>query len=406
MSSKVVVVKVPPKAFDDEIIDAVKKCIDEFGGIKNFASPGDKVVIKPNICAYNFSMTTDRRVYYALAILFRDLGCDVIIGENPVIDTPSRELFNSNEMKKVAEKSGVKVINFRAHRFVKVKVPNPVLFREIEVSEYIANADVIINVPTMRRHALAGLTLSIKNFYGFVSLNQRHIMHSFSLYWGLIEIAKTFKDKVKLTIMDGINATLDGLLVPLGLLIAGTDFVAVDVVTSYILGWDPMKLETIKIAKEIGLGETDLNKIKIIGLSREEIEEIRKKVAKYFNPNWPKPEDVAKKFKGKVEIVRGDPCPTCERILSLVLSNYTEEDFKNLKQDIAILLGPGAKPVDGKINIILGDCLKKYAGKGVFVPCCPIYMYDTKQAIDFVIGKIKERKYLWEKLLPLIEQWI
>ena len=402
--SRVVVTKVPSKPFDEEVYEAVRKCIDALGGAKTFASPGDKVLIKPNICAFNFSMTTDRRVYYSLALIFRDVGCDVTIGENPVINTPSKELFASDEMKRVAEKAGVKVVNFRAHEFVKVEVPNPKVFREIEVSKFIVDSDVIINVPTMRKHALAGLTLSLKNLYGFVSLEQRHIMHSYSLYWGLVEIAKTFKDKIKLTVMDGIYASLNGLMVPIGLIMASNDMIAVDTLTSYVLGWDPTKLETIKYAGQIGLGVNNLNEIEIEGVSLEELEKIRNTVAKHFNPSWSDPREVAKRL-GKVEIVYGDPCPTCERNVTTILSGYSPKDFENAPS-LAIVLGPGAKPVKGKVNIIVGDCLKKYAGEGIFVPCCPVYLYDLKRAIDYAIGKTTERVYLWEKLLPLIEQWI
>ena len=402
--SKVVVTKVPLKPFDEEVYEATKKCIDALGGAKAFASPGDKVLIKPNICAFNFSMTTDRRVYYSLALIFRDMGCEVTIGENPVINTPSKELFASNEMKRVAEKAGVKVVNFRAHEFVKVRVPEPKVFREIEVSKFIVDSDVIINVPTMRRHALAGLTLSLKNLYGFVSLEQRHIMHSYSLYWGLVEIAKTFKDKIKLTVMDGIYASLNGLMVPIGLIMASSDMVAVDTLTSYVLGWDPTKLETIRYANQIGIGVANLDKIEVEGVEREELEKVRSTVAKHFNPFWSDPREVAERL-GKVEVVYGDPCPTCERNVTTILSRYSSKDFEEAPE-IAIILGPGAKPVEGKVNVIVGDCLKRYAGKGIFVPCCPVYLYDLKCAIDYAIGKISERVYLWEKLLPLIEQWI
>lgn len=396
--------RVPPKPFEEEIYEAVKKCIDALGGARAFASPGDKVLIKPNICAFNFSMTTDRRVYYSLAMIFRDMGCEVTIGENPVINTPSKELFASDEMKKVAEKAGVKVVNFRVHEFVKVRVPDSKIFREIEVSKFIVDSDVIINVPTMRKHALAGLTLSLKNLYGFVSLEQRHIMHSYSLYWGLVEIAKTFKDKIKLTVMDGIYASLDGLMVPIGLIIASNDMVAVDTLTSYVLGWEPVKLETIEYARQIGLGVADLDKIEVEGIEREELEKIRNTVAKHFNPSWSDPREVAKQL-DKVEIVYGDPCPTCERNVTTILSRYSPKDFEN-SPEIAIVLGPGAKPVKDKVNVIVGDCLKKYAGEGIFVPFCPIYLYDLKCAIDYAIGKTSKRVYLWEKLLPLIEQWV
>jgi len=402
MGSKVVVSKVSPKPFDEEVLKAVEKVLKPFGGPEAFAEPGDKVLIKPNICSDNLWITADRRVYYALAVLFSNAGCEVIIGENPVIDTPSRKLYESEELKRVAKKAGVRVVNFRFSEFTKVRVAGAKLYREIELSKYVVEADVLVNVPTMRKHGLSGLTLSIKNLYGLVSLRQRYIMHSRSLYWGLIDIAKAVKDKLKLTVMDGILATTNGVLAPIGLILVSTDFVALDTVTAKILGWDPMKLETIKYAYQEKLGEADPKKIELEGISWREVLEYAEKYGVYFEPTWPKPEEVATKL-GKVKVVSGTPCPTCERNVAKVLTTFKLEDFENAPE-IAIIVGPEAKPVPGKTNIIVGECLKKYAGEGIFVGCCPAYIHDIKAALEYALGKTDKFIRLWDKLLDLLSK--
>jgi len=402
MGSKVVASRVSPKPFDEEVLKAVENILKPLGGPEAFAGPGDKVLIKPNICSDNLWITADRRVYYALAVLFSNAGCKVIIGENPVIDTPSRKLYESEELKRVAEKAGVKVVNFRFDEFVKVRVPEAKLYGEIELSKYVVEADVLVNVPTMRKHGLSGLTLSIKNLYGLVSLRQRYIMHSRSLYWGLIDIAKAVKDKLKLTVMDGILATTNGVLAPIGLVLASTDFVALDTVAAKILGWDPMKLETIKYAYQEKLGEADPEKIELEGISWKDVSEYAEKYGVYFESTWPKPEEVAAKL-GKVEVISGTPCPTCERNVAKVLSTFKLEDFEN-SPEIAIIVGPEAKPVPRKTNIIVGECLKKYAGEGVFVGCCPTYTHDIKAALEYVLGKTNKFIRLWDKLLDLLNR--
>jgi len=398
MGSKVVASRVSPKPFDEEVLKAVENILKPLGGPEAFAGPGDKVLIKPNICSDNLWITADRRVYYALAVLFSNAGCKVIIGENPVIDTPSRKLYESEELKRVAEKAGVKVVNFRFDEFVKVRVPEAKLYGEIELSKYVVEADVLVNVPTMRKHGLSGLTLSIKNLYGLVSLRQRYIMHSRSLYWGLIDIAKAVKDKLKLTVMDGILATTNGVLAPIGLILVSTDFVALDTVTAKILGWDPMKLETIKYAYQEKLGEAQVDKIELEGLTWKEVEEYAEKYGKYFEPKWPDLKKLGEEL--GIEIVLGEPCPTCERNIAKVLSMFSPEDFNEV--DLAIVVGPKAEPVPGKTNIIVGECLKKYAGEGVFVSFCPAYIYDIKAALEYVLGRKEKPERLWDKLIDLI----
>ena len=399
--AKVMVTRVPPKPFDEEVFEAVQRVLDEFG-VDKIVGSGDRVLVKPNICSDNLWITTDRKVYYSIAVYLKELGCKVTIGENPVINTPSKKVFEEmKELKKVAEKAGVEVVNLRFQGFKKVRVPNPHLFEELEVSEYALKADAIFSVPTMRKHGLSGLTLSLKNLFGLVSLRQRYIIHSRSLYWGLVEIAKVLKDKIKLVVIDGILATLNGSLVPTSILVGSDDMVAADAVTAWTLGWNPYKLEVVKYGEEAGVGVADLSKIELIGITWEELKEIREKVTPYFGGAWENPVKVGEKL--GVEVVLGDPCPTCERNLSKVLQEYKPEDFQNAPK-IAIIVGPNAKPVPGKLNIIVGECLKKYAGKGIFVSFCPVYTHDLKEALNYAIGKSEKITRLWEKLLVLIDK--
>jgi Pyruvate/2-oxoacid:ferredoxin oxidoreductase delta subunit len=60
----------------------------------------------------------------------------------------------------------------------------------------------------------------------------------------------------------------------LGVLIASTDAVAADTVGSYLIGYEPMEINTTAIASERGLGEARLNKIEIVGAA---IETVRQK---------------------------------------------------------------------------------------------------------------------------------
>ena len=50
-----------------------------------------------------------------------------------------------------------------------------------------------------------------------------------------------------------------------GLIIVGRDGVAVDAVASHIVGFDPIKIPTLRVAAERGLGEIDWSKIEILG---------------------------------------------------------------------------------------------------------------------------------------------
>ena len=51
----------------------------------------------------------------------------------------------------------------------------------------------------------------------------------------------------------------------LGIILAGEDGVALDSFICHILGRDPLKIPTNRIAYEKGLGETDLENIQVMG---------------------------------------------------------------------------------------------------------------------------------------------
>jgi hypothetical protein len=50
---------------------------------------------------------------------------------------------------------------------------------------------------------------------------------------------------------------------PLGLAVAGVNMVAVDSVASYLMGFDPGHLIYLRLAAEVGLGTSDLARLRI-----------------------------------------------------------------------------------------------------------------------------------------------
>lgn len=393
--AKVAVVNISPKPFDDEVLDAVERGIDQIGGLQAFVKPGAKVLVKPNICSMSLAITTDRKVIWSVAKVLKDYGCNVTIGENPVVDCPSKELFSKPEVLRIAEKAGVKVLNLRADEHVKVKVPNPRLFDELTVSKTALTSDLIVGVPTMRRHGLSGATLSIKNMYGTVSTTQRNIIHRKSLYWGLAEINKVLRPG--LLVMDGINASGDGALYPFGLIIVGDDPVAVDTIASMRMGWEPGELEHIRCAHELGVGEMNPEKIELLGTSIDDIRKAGKELRGKLSRFWKDPSEIASKAKN-VELKMGDPCTGCLNNLSTALEGIGPEKLSGAP-DMAILIGPNAEPVEGKLNLIIGGCLGKFKDRGIFVDFCPAYGADIKGALEQALGLRDSFEYMWDKIL-------
>ncbi len=400
MKAKVSVVEIPIKGWDKEVFEGVWKSIDMLGGPEKFAKPGEKVLVKPNLVYGSREWSVDRRVIYAVAKAFVDLGCDVVIGENPLVDTNSEEEFRKYGIEDVAKKAGAKFVNFRKDEQVTVKVENARGCETLRIAKTVLDADCVVSVPIMRAHALCMVSLSIKNLWGTIPPTQRHLGHRKSLNWTLAELNKIVG--TKLAIIDGttvIGAPHVGLK-PLGLIIAGNDPVAADSIATLMMGYDPYRIEHIRYAHELGVGEIDPEKIEILGLTLEEIKkrgmEEGRKIFRLEGYDLD-PRRLLRKA-GNVEVVWGNPCSSCiYKLTTAVQSLGVEKIAKG--PEMAIVIGPEAKPVPGKVNVILGGCLKKYADQGIFVDFCPIYDSDVKLGILMALGEVKKPKWLWEKIL-------
>jgi len=397
--SKVVAVRIPPKPFDEEVLEAVRSAIDLLGGPKSFSRPGDSVLVKPNFCSSNFAAAVDLRFPWAVAAVFREAGCEVAIAENPVVNVSSRELFSSPHVGELRSKSGVEVVNLRAEDMVEVQVPNSKSCGTMSFSKRVLEADHVVGVPGMRRHPMTGVTLSIKNLYGTVAPSTRHRVHRASLSWGLVEIGKIVRQH--LVVMDGSNIVCNGSLIPLGYVFASADPVAIDSVAATCMGFDPSKIEHIRYASEEGLGIMDLDMIELIGITKDEVRELGQK-NKDKVLTWPDPMELAKEIEG-VEVVIGNPCDTCVRTLSTALQDLRHEKIEG-GPEVAILIGPEAMPIRGKHNILAGGCLRKLSDSGFFVDFCPAYANDIKSAVKYAKGLSKSFEYMWDEILRTREK--
>jgi len=398
--AKVSVVKVPRKCFDEDVFNSVRQSIDLLGGPEAFAKQGDKVVVKPNILNVTDVEATDPRVIYAVSKIFRDIRCDVIVGENPLVGTRSSEVFEKMRVREVAEKAGARFVDFRRDEQVMVEVPNARGCPTLRIAKTVIEADLLISVPAMKHHGLCNVTLGLKNMWGIIGPTQRRLGHLYSLNWTLAELNRIIG--VRLTIIDGLIGVGYSNAFPLGLIIAGNDPVATDAVACLRMGFNPMKIEHIRYAHELGLGEIDPGKIELVGTTLEQLVKEGRAARKMFVMPLAKPSRLLKPARN-VKLVQGDVCSGCEKKLSIAIKKVgVKEIAKGPK--MAIVIGRGAEPLDGRMNIMIGRCLEQYRDRGIFVDYCPAYDSDIQQAIEVALGKRGKITYLWEELEQKMEK--
>ncbi len=257
----------------EEVQTAVLKCLDAIGGISSIIKPGDKVMIKPNMLqgrSPDDAITTHPAVVEAVVNIVKDAGAIPLIGDSPGGPARGMESFwDITGFSDVSKRTDANLVNFEKTGSNKMSRNNI----EYRISKKVLDADVIINLPKIKTHGLTIFTCAVKNMYGVVPGLIKTEYHKkapnpskFAEY--VVDIYAL--SKPQLNIVDGIigmdgTGPSAGNPKELGMILASTDGVAVDVLLCDMLGKDPMKVPTNRIAVEQKLGEGNIDKIEIIG---------------------------------------------------------------------------------------------------------------------------------------------
>lgn len=245
-----------------------KEAISSLGGIQRFVSKGDVVIVKPNIGwdrTPKQAACTNPQVVKTLVELSLGAGAkEVKVIDNPC--NPVQRTYARSGIAAAAKEAGGKVLFPNPHKLKKISL-NGKWLKEWEVYTDFVEADKIINVPIAKTHSLSRLTMGMKNWLGALGGN-RNQLHQ-KLDQAMIDLAAFFKPC--LTVMDGYrilirNGPQGGRLSDVELfktVVAGVDYVAVDAAGATFFDIQPQDLPYLQIAHQMGVGEINLEKLKI-----------------------------------------------------------------------------------------------------------------------------------------------
>lgn len=257
--------------FDGEFGSSFGRAL-ELAGLGDIVSQGDKVLLKPNQHG-GHGFTSPLVLKAGARWAFESGAAEVWIGDGPVwCMTDAAPYFAHTGLQAACDETGAKSLNFHAGEFRTIHPDSPDLPETIGISEYLYEADVVINVPLMKTHFNTLVTLGIKNLKGCIRPADKLTFHTIELNAAIAEVNRLMAGLVTATVMDG-SVAYEGMgpggatEVDMGLLLASQDVVAVDAVTCDLMGIDPAQARIIRCCAERGLGEMDLEKIAIVGES-------------------------------------------------------------------------------------------------------------------------------------------
>lgn len=224
---------------------------------------GLHVLLKPNLLtAKNRLACTEPGFLLAVARWFQDQGAVVSVGDSPGFGSAEGVLQALGALTPL-QALGIRVRNFRQRK--PVTLSHGV---QLALATAALDCDLLVNVPRVKAHAQARVTMAVKNCFGCVSGFQKPLIHMIhggenSLFFELVaSIPGLLPPAVHL--VDGIVAMhvvgpIYGRPFPLGCVVCGTNPVAVDTVLLRIVGLPVEQSPLWQAERKLGLPGTTLD---------------------------------------------------------------------------------------------------------------------------------------------------
>jgi len=201
--------KVAIEACDTYDVKLLKTLLDSlFQKISFLPISNTKVLIKPNLLISKTpekAVTTHPAIIQAIAELLKDHSCAISIGDSPGFGS-TEKVLNISGIMDVIKQLGLTITTFSDSIIKKSDGISP--YREFLFGDDPEKYDIVVNVPKLKTHGMMGMTLGVKNTFGFIHAFEKAKWHfragqDRSLFASiLIDIHRIVKPSV--TILDGI----------------------------------------------------------------------------------------------------------------------------------------------------------------------------------------------------------
>lgn len=252
-----------------------RQAIAQMGGMKKFVKPGSKVVVKPNIgwdktpeLAGN---TNPKLVTEIIKQCFAAGAKEVTVFDHTCDDW--QKCYKNSGIEAAAKAAGAKVLPADQESYYReISLPRGKNLKKAKVHNAIMDCDVWINVPVLKNHGGAQLTISMKNHMGIVW--DRGFFHQHDLQQCIADICTMSKPAV-LNVVDAYRImktngprgrSASDVVLAKGLFMS-QDIVAVDTAAARFFNQVremPLdKVGHLSKAQELKVGTMDIDKLKV-----------------------------------------------------------------------------------------------------------------------------------------------
>ncbi len=326
------------RGYGREVKTSMKQCLDLIGGIGPLVK-GKTVTIKVNFTGNPYKtlfnlppgetyLTHGSTAFALSSILLEEGAKRVRIVECAYYRKTLEEVSGMVgwDVKPILDLGNVEFENTRnlgkGKKYSEVKVPNGLLYSSFQLNHSYEDTDVLVSLAKMKNHAIAGITLSMKNMFGITpcsiygsdagnedAVRARGSMHGGGRFGKKISLPGMIGDisqeagivipravadlcaarPIHLAIVDGITSMSGGEgywnknLKPVspGVMVAGLNPVSTDAVGLKLMGYPDPRAKRgtlpfdkgenhLMLAEGMGLGTADMSQIDVRGLAIDE----------------------------------------------------------------------------------------------------------------------------------------
>lgn len=252
-----------------------RKAMTEMGGMSAFIKKGQKVVVKPNIGWDKAPEMAGNTNPLLVAEIVRQClaagASEVVVFDHTCDDW--RRAYATSGIEDAAKKAGAKVLPADQESYYRmVSLPKGKKLTQAKVHEAILTADAWINVPVLKNHGGAKMSISMKNLMGIVW--DRGFFHANDLQQCIADISTLAKrptlnvvDAYRLMKTNGPRGRSEADVVLSKAVFVSQDMVAVDTAATNFFNQVremPLKDVThILHGEALKIGTTDLEKLRI-----------------------------------------------------------------------------------------------------------------------------------------------
>jgi uncharacterized protein (DUF362 family) len=381
---------------------SVREAVALCGGLDHLP-PHARVFLKPNVVFWveggrfpKWGVITTSRVVEDMVILLKDCGVkEIILGEGIVSGDRKipAQAFRLLGYEHLNQRYGVKVLDLHQRTFQSVDLGEGVRFR---FNSDILESDFVVNLPVLKTHSQARVSLGIKNLKGTIDMASRKKCHAATSERELHFMISRLADRMPplLTLIDGIFSLergpgYDGRSRRSNVLIGSRDILSADLVGARVLGHDPADVGYLAFAARNRGRPTDGSDVEAAGERIETVASFHEHRF-LFNEDGTLPLPLAKMGIRGLSFRKYDHsvCTYCSMISSPILTAVASAWKRSPWDDVEILTGKLMSPSPGKKKtILLGKCMVQAHRENpdikemIAVKGCPPRMKDVADAL-------------------------